>query len=610
MRRRAKVALILLLLATGSSAAPEEKVKPGFLPSDAFDQVAAHKAAPPEEKQAVRGVSLEHVATGYRKFMPGTKIALKPRKAKYFLGENILLDYQISYDGDGALEIDSVDGIGTYACTVIATDREGKQAPAPALEFNCHGQSGRPLRRGDSITLSIPLIYYCRLEQPGTYCIRASYNLYWSELGSAIPQDDPRWAEATIEVGMPDAGQAKQVVEHMRRLEKDVDYYRDGTWETPDYANFACLQYPVYLSILEQLANDKEGDKRALLGITHNPTPEATEALLRLLKDVDKDRVKQITASLCDRLPDPQGVNRPNRRNPIRFADAESKLVKRSWRGDFAFPVRRFARTMLNDDDPTTVRCAAYILEAVGTREDMPALLAAVSRLVPIVEKTKPPEYIGEIAPIREACRDATFAIEALAASEVEPTTDPQTAGEIIHFLLMVKQQKDFRPISWEKHCANWVRNESPYVREFVLFNTPRPLPGSLLEPYRESLRKVIATTREQTTIHVAVRCALELKIQVDEILGMLVEKLDADEPQLYFHLFNCFGDLLKTGRHDRVFMSCTQVPNKKQMASLKDAWKRFLQDQGQAIRNGKHFNLDSPEVRPLMSPYHHDEGE
>src|SRR5208283_468553 len=60
MRIRAKSVLIpILLLGTGCGATGEEKV--------------------------------------HREFVPGTKITLKARKAQYFLGENILLDYQIEY---------------------------------------------------------------------------------------------------------------------------------------------------------------------------------------------------------------------------------------------------------------------------------------------------------------------------------------------------------------------------------------------------------------------------------------------------------------------------------------------------------------------------------
>ena len=425
-------------------------------------------------------------------FMPGTKITLKPRKTKYFLGENILLDYQVSYDGDGGLEVDSYCGLGSDDCAVIATDQAGNQAPASTLGYHGTGSSGRPLHRGDSISFTIPLIHYCRLDKPGTYRIRGAHNLNWSDGDTAaersrtIPKDDPRWAETTIEVSMPDEAQARKVVEDMRRLKTDVDYYRHSCgWETGDYADFRCLQYPVYLPILKELAAGKHSDNRLLLGIIHNPTPEATEALLRLLKDADKDRVKRIISALCDRLPDPQGVDRPGRANPIGFEDDDPKLVKHSWRGDFAVPLRRFARKMLSDDDLAIVRSAAFILEALGTREDMPALVAAASRMVPILEKTEPSPYIGEITAIREACSDTTYAVEALVGAS-QPATGPRTPGEIIHFTLMVKQHKDFRPTGWEKRCVDWLRDGTPYVGEFVLFNAPRPLPDSLLEPFQE----------------------------------------------------------------------------------------------------------------------------
>jgi len=77
----------------------------------------------------------------YRKFMPGTKITLKARKTKYFLGENILLDYQISYDGEGALAVDTASGRGSTDCTVIAIDQDGKKSPPLHVSFTAPGQA-------------------------------------------------------------------------------------------------------------------------------------------------------------------------------------------------------------------------------------------------------------------------------------------------------------------------------------------------------------------------------------------------------------------------------------------------------------------------------------
>ena len=109
-----------------------------------------------------------------------------------------------------------------------------------------------------------------------------------------------------------------------------------GVWEMADYADFTCLQYPIYLPTLEKLAANKDADKRALMGIAHIPTPEATGALFRLLEGADPDRVRRIASALCDRLPVPQGVNGPGRVNPIEAEDADPQLVKQAWRSDFA----------------------------------------------------------------------------------------------------------------------------------------------------------------------------------------------------------------------------------------------------------------------------------
>lgn len=551
----------------------------------------------------------------HRGFVQGTKITLKARKAQYFLGENILLDYQIDYDGEAALEVGTITGLGSTDCRVIVLDSTGKKAPASTRPFHSTGQSGIVLRRGESERFTIPLSYYCRLEKPGEYRIRAAHNLLWTKRDIAIAGGDPRWAETTIEVSMPDDAQAHKVIEQMLRAKEDVRLYQRAycTWKTNDYADFACLRYPIYLPILENMAGDAHGDQRALIGIAHNPTPEATQALLRLLKIADRDHLKRIVAALCDRLPEPNGVNRRDRRHPIQTEVAEDTvidqrdtdpiLVKGSWRDDFSAPMRQFARMALADDDPKLVQCAAYVLEALGVQEDMPALVATVSRQVPIVERTKPPQYIGEVAPVRQACMEATSAIEALAARGVDPQFDPQTPGAIIHFVSMLKQRKEFRPEDWEKRCQGWVLRESPYVREFVLFNSPRPLPTSLVDTYREGSRKVIVTTRDQTTIHAAVRSALDLKVPVDDLLGMLVDRLDSKEPPLYHHLFSCLGDVLETGKHEHANAACARTPNEKEMVAVKARWKSFLQDQGHAIRNGKRFGPNSPEFHRLMDP-------
>ena len=124
-----------------------------------------------------------------------------------------------------------------------------------------------------------------------------------------------------------------------------------------------------------------------------------------------------------------------------------------------------------------------------------------------------------------------------------------------------------------------------------------------LLEAYRAGVRRVIATTKKQTVIHVAVQMALEVKIPVDEILGMLVDRMDSDDGECT-STFQCASSIcwklastITRSRIARTFRT------KKKWPPLKAGWKRFLQNHGQAIRNGKHFHSNSPEIEEMLYP-------
>ena len=74
----------------------------------------------------------------------------------------------------------------------------------------------------------------------------------------------------------------------MRQLDVDVADYRNlgGLWEKADYADFMCLQYPVYLPILEEIA--ASGDEKGADGHCPYSPPEAIEALLVFVKNPNR----------------------------------------------------------------------------------------------------------------------------------------------------------------------------------------------------------------------------------------------------------------------------------------------------------------------------------
>ena len=118
-----------------------------------------------------------------RKLLARHEDHLKGPQGEILPGQNILLDYRISYDGGATLEVSKIDGSRTETCHVTATDQAGKPAAASTLAFDYQG-AGEPVDwRGDSTTLTIPLMRYCRFEKPGTYRVRIAHELGWSPGG-------------------------------------------------------------------------------------------------------------------------------------------------------------------------------------------------------------------------------------------------------------------------------------------------------------------------------------------------------------------------------------------------------------------------------------------
>jgi hypothetical protein len=571
-----------------------------------------------------------------RSFVPGTKITLKPRKDRYFLGENILLDYQISYEGEGRIAVQTPTGLGKNTwCTVIATDQNGNPMPESTLEFECTGSSGRYFGRGEHVTYTIPLNRYCRFERQGVYRIRAAHNLGWTKADGStgrppiIPQDDPRWAETTILLIMPDAEQARGVVEQMSQLRLEVNQYRHlgGLWEMEDYTDFMCLQYQVYLPILEEMIANMKESKRALIGIAHIPTHEATEALFRLMEHPDRDIALMAAGALNDRLPDPQAAIESKRKNPIVVEDADPQLVKPAWRSNDAVTARRLAGQMLSDKELIRLQCAAFIFESVGTAADMSALISALDKTIPLIDNTDKEKETGLTFTPRDACMDLVHAIEAIVGRGAVPPLDPHTPGEFIQYVVTIGQRSGFRPVGWEKQCASWARREGSFVREILFIKIPRPLPGMVLEQialllqdkdyhvvlpalqvikdakdekYQDDVRRLIASTMDLGVIKSAVQVAIDLNIPADEVLEMLAERLDSRN--IYTDVLRCLYKVLETGKCEDI--GCVPLSSEKaDLASAKIAWKNFLKEYGAEIRKGRRFTSGDPEIKPEMNP-------
>ena len=103
------------------------------------------------------------------------------------------------------------------------------------------------------------------------------------------------------------------------------------------------------------------------------------------------------------------------------------------------------------------------------------------NRQIPVMEATEAVERrnlnLPQTLDVRVACNQLLYAMEAIAARGAAPAVDPRTPGEIICYVLALKQRGGFRPAGWESRLAEWTRHKTPLVREVLLLNPPRPCP-------------------------------------------------------------------------------------------------------------------------------------
>ena len=217
---------------------------------------------------------------------------------------------------------------------------------------------------------------YARIDAAGTYSIRATHDLGWTS--TKAPE-----GQATITLSMPSAEEADRIVGATLTLPNEAEYRRGTgggqTILTPQ-RDFSLLRYPIYLTPLVRLV--ETGDAEALLGIGAIPTPEATRSLIGLMNHRDPLVARDASRQLASRLPDPALDGRLPRRGPFNneFEDPRRYLRDASWRPEFAAAVRSTAGQWLASDDATRVIQAAFMIEAVGTIADVPALSGALDR--------------------------------------------------------------------------------------------------------------------------------------------------------------------------------------------------------------------------------------
>ena len=572
------------------------------------------------------------------------KVTLEFDRPEYFLGENVLAHFVIENTGTTPFKIsqggDYRGSSRSLRFKVTATDEAGHETADPDPDPSCFGGlvNQPTIKPGGKFTVSVPLVRYREFDAPGKYTVRVSHDLGWQEPTDGRPRSV---AEGTVTFRMPDDAQAEKIVAQMEALPEDPNVSQGE--RSPDYADFAALRQPVYLPAL--LRRAEKGNARALAGIGLMPTPAATAALIQLAGAGDHEDALDAALTLNNRLPDPQFTGKLPGRGPFDFSQMNNRrrLSQRSWDDKFAPQVRALAARLLKADDgggnPVTVThhihtmngsltrtrgdrigTGAFMIEAVGTVEDAPAVLAAME---PVLQTTTSPRQgpqdniLNDPEPLPELLR----AMAALHGRGYALDHGLSGNAQILLYFTWLKGQKAPGNAHWEEYYDAW-GTSSPYaLREATVRSIPLPLPASCVpkvqkalddkdlgvcrlaceaagnsgdKQFLPALLEIIATEDHEWLLRSATGAARQLGAGF-ELMQTWVDRMGEE------HLYPLALDSLQESLDLPAVRSTNGRTDlsRGERLHLRAVWREFLTLHEAELRAGKRFKLDDPAVKP-----------
>lgn len=561
----------------------------------------------------------------------GVDISLEFDKPQYFLGENVLLHWRIRNAGNTPFEV-SIGGDGrtpgakrAIRFKVEAFDAAGKPSPDPYPKPHNMGGWGGDfiLKPGEEFWDDLQLMRYREITKPGKYTIKVYHDLGWEKRDSDrayryretsdIPPAPRQAPVVTTEINfaMPSAEQGRQVVDAMLAMRDDANrsWGEKGTL----YADFELLRYPVYLPIMKELA--QEGDARGLDAIGAMAFPEATAALIELMKHDDPDIAAKAGGLLFQRTPYIHD-SPPSRRN---------YLFERSWTDELKTSALAPAWELLGGSDREGIIRGAYLVQSLGGKEDLPALVEVMERVL----VTFRDDDVEQRAYLRPAVASETLAdagVELLRRG-AQPPDFATTPGQAVVWLKALGIDKEFRPDGWRETLRGLVRHDIPFIRDVALRHMPLPLDeadielvaaaiGDKFEPVQGAacelagkaklkefgapLVDVLETTDNEWVMRAAFSAAAECGVDNDRRLEICVRRMrprDNDWNMLMLHVLND-GAIEGSGYSSRAIEDWTAV-----LPGIQRAWLKFIESHRQLLRKGTHFPATDPPLSRKMFP-------
>jgi len=576
-------------------------------------------APPPDPNDQLFGQGKDEVPEG-------AKVTLKTDRTEYLLGENVLVHFIL--ENTGKEDFKGQMGGDYRGCDrrlrfkVTAMDDKNQLVPSPDPNPMCMGGLGGPItvKPGQKIDLCIPLTRYCQFDQPGTYIIHASHNFSWKEGVRKNPS-----GEITITFRMPTSEEAAQIVAKMEKESNDQKSVLMGTSENfDDFADFRCLRYPVYLKVLQPLA--QSGDARALEAIGNLPSHEATHALIDLANGPsDSKQSIEAAKTLMLRLPDPEFTGKLPPRGPFNVygTTKRQQLSAQSWDPSFVQPVRDLAKKYLFKGDKDSVAIGAFMVEAVGTADDAPLIFKATDdALGPLrgqPRRTTADNALDFKAPLPELVR----AIQMLQARGLDSSHISGNDGaKLLAYFLGFVGKPGPRPDDWLQNLDDYGNDNAYPIAQTALASIPTPLPDNCVQfverglasqdagvcrtaceiaeksghkEFLKPLLQIVQTENEEWLLRAAGSAGLQLGGNY-EFWNVWADRL-ADENLFAIALDNLSASLegLSGGTSGNTDLS------REERLALKAAWKKFLSDHETELREGKKFKYTDPAVSPAL---------
>lgn len=551
-------------------------------------------------------------------------------KAKYFLGENAMLNLSIENTGKDPITLDTGgDYRGTVRSTrfrvkALAQDGSVVPDPHPDADMYCEGGLGgsQQLYHAAQANFSVSLPLYARIENPGKYKVSISHDFGWR-----LPDDKRPTGTADVEFVAPSAAEASKLVQDIYKEAQS----KASAEKTNAFDDVNCLAYPVYLQPL--LGKVEHGDAKeaesAVEGIGKIASTDATKSLLKIATGSNRKLATLAARQLALRLPDPQLRGELPRRSVFEATyDSERKhLVKASWQDSFAPAVRELGKTLLKSSDKQEQQTGAFMLQCVADGDSSKSVVAALDAAI---TKSKSLPFESQIYPRPRGNVAELMRTAAVLAKRGSISQSPQSPGECALYMTLMAKDAQFRPADWETRYAGFFKSDIPYLRELALKTLPTPVPPALIaqvsrllkdrdvdvqiaacevaqkvkgDTFKKDLQYVLANAKEQWLINAASN-ALAQSDRVEH-LRILASKFD--DPKLtdntLFEFIPCIVKVDSWGSRSGLVASDDDdkaVAGKR----MKTLWLKFIKDNEASLRGGAMVKPGDPRITADYLPH------